>query len=184
METFTGAKALVDHPDFLRERERQVRHLEEAIRNDEIDRPLVPLMHAFSAIPSCYTQQCCCGHFIHEYAPDKKNLVPVSRFRGAVEQVEYRIAYLALCIEKSERGQALLRDFHDLPAIDPAYVQFGSADWFWNQAVNSYAVQVVPDRWKCHDTATVDFEEAVHIESVRDRFFIELSRIAQNHLKP
>ncbi len=39
--------------------------------------------------------------------------------------------------------------FHDLrqiPAIDPEYIQFGCAEWFWEAQVNSYALQVEPMR--------------------------------------
>lgn len=34
--------------------------------------------------------------------------------------------------------------FGAITAIEPDYLQFGSADWFWERWLNSYALQVEP----------------------------------------
>jgi hypothetical protein len=65
----------------------------------------------------------------------------------------------------------------DLTGIDPEYVQFGCAEWFWERQVNSYVLQVEPERYKMRDKVGVSFQEALHIERVRDRFFHELRKM-------
>lgn len=59
-----------------------------------------------------------------------------------VSEVEYRIAYLALCIENSAPGRMLYDSLQAIPAINPQNIQFGSAHWFWERQVNSYVLQV------------------------------------------
>jgi hypothetical protein len=100
--------------------------------------------------------------------------LPVSTTIG---QVEYRIAYFAFCIEYSDAGIALLQDLKTIRATDPDIVQFGSAHWFWQRQVNSYALQLEPDRYKHLDKAMLDYQEALHIERVRDAFFHQLQTV-------
>ena len=59
-----------------------------------------------------------------------------------------------------------------LAALD--YVQLGSAAWFWERWVNSYALQVEPARFKTADEATIEGAEALHVRQTRDTFFAEL----------
>ncbi len=86
----------------------------------------------------------------------------------------YRIAYVAVCLENSERGQALRQSLARIPAIDPDYIQFGSAGWFWERRVNSYALQVEPRAHMLKDEAILGPAEARHTQAVRDLFFEEL----------
>jgi len=94
--------------------------------------------------------------------------------KDTIAKVEYRIAYIALCIENSLLGRVLFNALNKITAIDPENVQFCCADWFWKRQVNSYALQVEPDRFKRKDTAVLDYKEALHIEKIRNEFFIRL----------
>ena len=100
-------------------------------------------------------------------------------FQAAITTVEYRIAYVAVCIENSRLGKALLERLGKLPALDPAYIQFGCAEWFWTRQVNSYALQVEPQRFKEKDTCMVEYKEALHLEKIKQSFFIQLKQLIQ-----
>ena len=87
------------------------------------------------------------------------------------------IAYIALCIENSPKGKGLLEDLRDIAATDPEFIQFGSAEWFWDRQVNSYALQVEPERYMDKDQVTIDYWEALRVQDVRDSFFSELRNL-------
>jgi hypothetical protein len=89
-------------------------------------------------------------------------------------EIDYRIAYLALCLANNQSGQALFDALAEIPSLDPDYIQFGRADWFWERHLNSYALQVEPVRLMYKDHGNVDFEEALHLEKVRGLFFAEI----------
>jgi hypothetical protein len=91
--------------------------------------------------------------------------------------VTYRIAYVGFCIENSGKGRRLLTVLEGIEEIDPGYIQLCSSDWFWKRQVNSYGLQVQPDRFKHQDRAILDFREALHVEKTRDRFFTQLKEI-------
>jgi hypothetical protein len=91
--------------------------------------------------------------------------------------VQYRIAYVALCIEGSAAGRGLRTQLARVQEVDPAYVQFGSPDWFWERQVNAYALQVEPRRWMHLDVASIPYEEALHVQDVRQRFFERLGEV-------
>ena len=171
METFVAPRPLVDNPDFASKRRANLSSLDLSV----IDKPIVDVVEGFSRLPYCFTLQSCYGHFVYG-KKGKHNLDPLPD-RDDISEVEYRIAYFALCIEDSDEGRALYRDLINVPQIDPDYVQFGSAGWFWQRQVNTYALQVEPDRYKTKDNAMVDYQEALHIEEVRDRFFDEIRLI-------
>jgi hypothetical protein len=63
--------------------------------------------------------------------------------------------------------------------IDPENIQFCSAEWFWKRQVNSYALQIEPDRFKFEDKAILDYKEALKIEKIRNEFFIQLKELLQ-----
>jgi hypothetical protein len=92
--------------------------------------------------------------------------------------VQYRIAYLALCLEDSEPGIRLRSLLGRVPEIGTGYIQFGSPKWFWEQCPNSYALQVGPERFCERDVVTIEYQEALRVQSVRDRFFDRLEEIA------
>ena len=168
METFTKARAFVEHRGYPNARQKSIAELDFA----SIDDPITDIVKGFSALPHCFTFQCCYGHFL--WAPEQgpHNLEPVPP--GFSGSAKYRIAYFAFCIENSRRGRTLWQSLSGLAAIDPGYVQFGSADWFWERCVNSYALQVMPAVHALKDEALLEAHEAQHTQGVRDLFFGKL----------
>jgi len=74
-------------------------------------------------------------------------------------------------------GRGLLEALNEITAIDPKNIQFCCAEWFWKRQVNSYALQVQPDRFKQKDSARLDYGEALQIEKIRNEFFIQLKEL-------
>ena len=64
-----------------------------------------------------------------------------------------------------------------MTAIDPDYLQFGSADWFWERWLNSYALQVEPARYMTRDEVVLSPAEALHVQRTRDLFYGELRKL-------
>lgn len=181
METFVDARPFTDHPSFVDDRFQALRELDQMIRTGGLDPPLIDLLGEFARISHCFTLQSCWGHFVHEKQPDVKNTASLAPYRTEIRKVNYRIAYLAVCIRDTDPGHRLCADLNHLVNLDPGYIQFGSADWFWNRIVNSYVVQVGPERSRKEDTIEIGIEEALYIENLRDCFFAELRRIAKIH---
>jgi hypothetical protein len=172
METFAEPKELVDNPGYPDERSTILAGLSD----DMLDAPVIDIVNGFNALPHCFTIQSCYGHFLYGDQQDDDNLDDLPIF-GIPGEIEYRIAYICLCIEYSDAGRGLLESLRSVPDIDPDYVQLCSADWFWERQVNTYALQVEPDRFKHQDKAFIDYKEALHIEDVKKRFFGELRTI-------
>jgi len=147
-----------------------------------MDAPVIPTINGFSKLPYCFTLQSCYGHFLHRDQRDSNNIEPLP-ISESISDVQYRIAYIALCIQNSDLGRALFHDLRRIPAMDPEYIQFGCGEWFWQRQVNSYALQVEPRRYRTKDRITVDYHEALHIERIRNGFFDELNRIVQERAK-
>jgi len=169
LETFTELKELAKNPHYQAQKQEILFHL----TNDMIDMPIIDLINGFNKLPYCFTLQSCYGHFVYSGQKDSHNLEPLP-VRDIITKVEYRIAYIAFCIENSPLGRELFESLKKITVIDPENVQFCCAEWFWKRQVNSYALQVEPDRFKRKDSATVDFKEALHLEKVRNEFFIRL----------
>ena len=172
METFTEFKSLVKNPLFTQQREKALNQLD----INTIDAPIKEIIKGFSNLPYCFTLQSCYGHFLYNDQKNPNNVKPLPNLDN-ISKIEYRIAYIALCIRNNEQGRMLLQKLKKIPTIDPDYVQFGCADWFWGQQVNSYALQVEPERYKRKDKITVNFQEALHIEKVRNEFVRRLEKI-------
>ena len=172
LETYTGIKSFCDNPRFETQRSDSLRKLDSV----SIDPPIIDLVRGFSTLACCFTLQSCYGHFLHD---GQKNPCNTERLDGLEKgcPVEYRIAYHALCIEGSEEGRTLFEKLSEVPEIDPGYVQFGCAEWFWERQVNSYVLQVEPERLRTKDSITVDYPEALHIQDVRDGFFVRLKEL-------
>ena len=77
----------------------------------------------------------------------------------------------------------MFNELNQVPVIDPDFIQFGCAEWFWKDCVNSYALQVEPERYKTKDRCTVSYQEALRIEKARNEFFAEIKRIITDRLK-
>jgi hypothetical protein len=174
METFTAIKSSVHNPHYGEQRRKALDRLD----IDTIDEPIVQLIDNLAKLPYCFTLQSCCGHFLYDGQKDPHNTqaLPIS---ATISSVEYRIAYIALCLQDSDSGRALFQDLSGLVSINPEYVQFGCAEWFWERQVNSYALQVEPERYKTKDRIVVGYPEALHIEMVRNEFFSELGRMIE-----
>ena len=171
METFSSPRRFVHHPGFSEERDRVLAGL----NPEDIDPPIRGLIAAFARLPQCFTLQCCFGHFVHREQQDPHNLEPLPDHD--VGPITYRIAYIALCLENSAAGRAMRSALENVPAIDPEYIQFGSADWFWQRHRNSYALQVEPSRFMDRDQAIIDHREAFHLQRVRHHFFHSLTGV-------
>ena len=172
METFVAAKEFVTNPVYQKKRAQY----SEGLNIQTIDRPIVDIVLGFAEIPYCYTLQSCFGHFLCKNQNDENNITPLPA-SGSITSVLHRIAYIALCIEQSDSGRMLFDRLAEIPKLDSQYIQFGSAGWFWKDNVNTYALQVEPDRYKTRDWATVGYQEALHIEEIRNQFFIRLRAI-------
>lgn len=168
LETFTKARDLVESSDFVRAKRTAMAKLDLSV----IEEPIRDIVEGFNTLEYCFTLQCCYGHFLCLPEQGPENLDPLpDGFSGLVT---YRIAYLALCLENGSGGQSLLQSLARLPAIDPEFIQFGSADWFWKKWVNSYAIQVEPRAHALKDQAILEPAAARQTQKARDRLFREL----------
>ena len=142
----------------------------------EIDVPIIEIIEDFNKPPFCFTLQSCYGHFLYN-GQENPDPLPVDK---VMARVEYRIAYVAFCLENSDSGRSLFGALKKITAIDPEYIQFCSAEWFWKQQINSYALQVEPDRFKHEDTAIIEGKEALYVEKIRNDFLFRL----RNYFSP
>lgn len=142
----------------------------------ELDAPIADLIDDLCDFPFCYTIQSCFGHFVYPGQEDPHNVQPLPS-TSKIHSVEYRIAYIAICLEDSQSGREFLNWLKQIPEIDPDYIQFGCAEWFWERNQNSYVLQVEPAEHMLKDKCTVDFQEALHIETVRNQFYDRLKTL-------
>jgi hypothetical protein len=170
LETFTAAKGLVSNPYFHNQRQKALSDLRQAT----IDEPIVDLMTRFANLPYCFTLQSCFGHFLLDDQSDPHNIESLPRLDQSSD-VQYRIAYIAVCVQEHPTGRLLLDDLRELCQLDPQNIQYGCAEWFWERQVNSYVVQVEPERHKTKDRCTISYPEALYLEGVRNQFFEKLN---------
>lgn len=174
MRTFIELKTLVENPCYQEQRQKCLNGLANVI----IDAPIIELINDFNNLPCCFTLQSCYGHFIYNGQMDPNNLDPLP-VTNTISTVEYRIAYIAFCIDNSELGRRLFDDLKRITSIDPENIQFCCAAWFWKRQVNSYALQIEPDRFKRKDKAILGYKEVLKIENIRNKFFVQLRRLLQ-----
>ena len=174
METFTALKDFVDNHDFHVQRKKFLSNLDIST----IDAPLVEIIRGFARLSYCFTLQSCYGHFLYSSQKNSYNIEPLP-ISDSIDGAEYRIAYIALCLDNNDLGRALFRDLSEIPKIDPEYIQFGCAEWFWVRQVNSYALQVEPKRYMVKDKITINYQKALHIQKIRNKFFKELKEMVQ-----
>lgn len=144
------------------------------ISKNAIDEPMIDIVERFAHMEYCYTLQSCYGHFMAEHCVDDRNTRRVAEIEPKGDTLHYRIAYIALCVRNSAEGRGLLADMKAVAKVDPEYIQFGCAEWFWRNCVNSYILQVSPLRNAHQDHFDVSIEEALRIEQARDRFYERL----------
>jgi hypothetical protein len=178
METFTKAKPFIEDPYYWKKRKEALSELD----LHTIDEPIVDIIRGYVEIPYCYSLQSCYGHFIYKGQLDPKNIELLTD-NGESSEIKYRIAYIAFCIQNSDIGSKLYYDLESVTKIDSDYIQFGSADWFWQRNVNSYVLQVEPNRYKMEDSVFVSIDEALHLQKVRDQMFKALRMILNEHLR-
>ena len=82
--------------------------------------------------------------------------------------------------QDSPGGRDLFQRLQAVTAIDPAYVQSGCAEWFWERQVNSYVLQVEPESQAYGDRAVVDYAAARRLEQVSDAFFAAIRHLIQD----
>jgi hypothetical protein len=178
LETFTELKEFVNNPHYHEQRKKSLRSL----NTSAIDTPIIEIVDSFTKLPYCFTLQSCYGHFLHDNQKNPENIKPLP-ISDRITSVEYRIAYIALCIQNSDAGILLFSGLREIPAIDPEYIQFGCAEWFWEKQVNSYALQIEPKRCMTKDVVPhISYQEALHIEKIRNEFFSEIKKIIQKEL--
>ena len=178
METYTEPKNLVENPHYIDQRRKCLAGL----RDGMIDVPIVDVIQAFNRLPYGFTLQSCYGHFVYQGQKNSHNLAPLP-ITDAIASVTYRIAYICLCVENSDRGWALLEALNEITVIDPDNIQFCCAEWFWKRQVNSYALQVQPNRFKDKDSAVLDYREALQIEKIRNMFFNQVRDLLLNRYR-
>ncbi|MFC1824364.1 hypothetical protein ACFL9T_16770 [Thermodesulfobacteriota bacterium] len=177
METFTKLKPFVDNPHYDHQRRRCL----ETLDLKTLDPPILKIVRGFLNLPYCFTLQSCFGHFLFNRQQDPMNIEPLPA-SDSITTVEYKIAYIALCIENCNPGKDFFQDLKKVPMINPEYIQFGCADWFWERQANSYALQVEPERNSTEDRIRLNYQEALEIEKVRNRFFAEINDLLQYRL--
>lgn len=168
---------MVPSPSYDADRRNALEGLRVELSKGSIDRPTIEIVERFARLPHCYTLQSCYGHFMKEHRTEDRNTDGLDTIEVSGGTLHYRIAYIALCIQNSDRGRMLLEELRALQEIDSDYIQFGSADWFWERCVNSYVLQVSPLKNACQDHFEVSLEEARRIEHVRGLFFEGVRKI-------
>jgi len=165
MQTYMKARPVEDNDTFEAQRSDALA----ALDLSAMDEPMVSLVESLNRLPHCFTLQCCFGHFVAAGDTDTRTLAPPPPMGKT--PMEYRVAYVAICIRDDEHGRGLLDRIHELRDLDPKYIQVGSADWFWERQVNSYIIQVGPKRMRKHDAMTLDGKELRHVSHVRTQLW-------------
>ena len=148
---------------------------------NSIDPPICDVIADLTKLNHCFPLQSCYGHFLYQGQSDPANCHPLPPLANKAI-VEYRIAYLAVCIEANAPGKRFLGRLAEIPALDPDYVQFGSTDWFWRRQVNSFVLQVEPDRYTTEDRISIFKEEAHYLQEVRGRFYAAVRAVIRKEL--
>ena len=177
METFTKVKEFVNNLGYYKQRQKQLN----ALDMDSIDGPIVKMIEGFSKLPYCFTLQSCYGHFLYEGRRDPYNTGPLPK-SDIIKTVDYKIAYMAICIQNNKQGEELLEGLSRIPQIDHEFIQFGCAEWFWAAYPNSFVLQVEPERYSAKDRVSIEYKEALKIEAARNKFFKELNDLIKAEL--
>jgi hypothetical protein len=167
METYTEYNSFTHNPNFKADRQIALDNLDCNL----IVPPLLKLLKEINRLPCLFTLQCCHGHFLKKDGKEISNL----ELLETNERVKYRLAYIAICLENSFSGKNFRQKLMSIPlSINQDMIQFCSAQWFWEQWLNTYALQVISKKYKDRDTAQLECAEAKEIEKVRDDFFVFL----------
>lgn len=125
METYTPPKPFEEYPGFKAERQRVLNSLDKT----QIDKPIAGLIEDLNTLPYLFSLQCCYGHFL---ATDGEEIFEFD-VGNSNSKVEYRLAYLAFCIENSLAGKIFAQQLEEISlAVGWGMVQFCSAQWLWD----------------------------------------------------
>jgi hypothetical protein len=172
LETFTKSKELVFNPHFSEQRNLELKELD----YNEIDIPIIELIKKISMLEYCFSLQSCHGHFLYRGQNNERNTEAIPIKKNIIS-VDYRIAYIAICIKESQEGKKLLNYLTKIPLDEPEYIQFGCAEWFWERQINSFVLQIEPKKFMNKDRVIIDFNEALYIEKIRNHFFVKMDEI-------
>ena len=173
METFIYPKEMVKDNAFMEKRSKEAAWLDLST----IDPQIKDIIKALQALPHCFSLQSCDGHIIEPRTDG--GYLKIDPDPESPATWLYQIAYLALVLENSPDGQTLYQHLAEIPRLDVDFIQFGSAEWFWNTQgfCNSYVIQVCPYKFRHLDRFTMSAEEAKKWINARDLFFHELKRL-------
>ena len=76
----------------------------------------------------------------------------------------------------------VINDFNKLPCCFTLQSCYGHFVYNGKKDL-SYALQVEPDRFKRKDKAILDYREALHIEKIRNEFFVRLEELLRKQRK-
>ncbi len=172
METFEPPRKLVNNQNFEQTRNTWLGSLD----LDSIDAPITDLIRSLNTLPFCFTLQSCFGHFLYEGQDNKHNTTPLPNSPLKC-QIQYRIAYLALCIADNQQGRKFIEILTHVPSPHPDIIQFGSAAYFWEKQVNSYVLQIGPVKLQDKDTMEINYQEAISVQTARNYFFQTIEQI-------
>lgn len=179
METYGPAKALVVDPEFASRKQEVLNKLNPR----DLDPPMVGLVTGFNLLPHCYTLQCCHGHIIipGPLPPGQWQRLPAEE---PPAKALFQIAYLALAVRNDPWGRSLRAALARLAEGNPAFLQMGSADWFWYDQgqVNSYILQVCPRRCRERDRFEMQRPEARQWLAARKEFMRGLGYILRREM--
>jgi hypothetical protein len=171
VETFVEPIEMVEESRFTQNRIKALGDL----RPGEIDPQILDIVQDFLQLPHCYTVQSCCGHFVVP-GDDGQGVTMLDPGPRPPETGLYQLAYVAVVIENSGPGRELYHRLSEFPKLSKAFIQWGSATWFWNEQgyLNSYVLQVEPVRFKHLDRFTMDEQEARDWLAARELFWTAL----------
>lgn len=180
MDTYCQAKPLVVDPGY--ESRRQKAHA--ALDPRSLDPPMVSLVEGLNRLPHCYTLQCCHGHIMipGQGPPEHWQRLPVD---DPPAKALYQLAYMALVVRNDDQGRNLLRRLALVAGRAPAFIQMGSAQWFWvsQGEFNSYVLQVSPGRRQDQDHFEMPRPEALEWMAAREQFMAGLEELTHGELE-
>lgn len=175
MQTFCPERPLAPNLRFMA----QKRRARGAVRYDDIDAPIRDTVYALFGLAWCFPMQSCWGHFVSPRRPGQRDVSPLDP-AYLERRYHYHIAYVTLCLDDSVAGREGLAALRAMPrAVDPACVQFGCAAWFWGRQVNSYVLQVQPERETGQDALDVSGAEALRLQAAREGLWARLRTMAE-----
>ena len=179
MDTYCPAKPLTVDPGYGARRQKALAGLD----LNALDPPMVSLVDSFNRLPHCYTLQCCHGHLMipNQGPPADWKRLPVE---NPPAKALYQLAYMALVVRNDSAGRGLMRGLAVVAGRAPAFMQLGSAQWFWEAQgeVNSYVLQVSPQDRQDQDHFEMLRDEVHQWLGAREKFMAGLEDLVRGEL--